>query len=214
LFIEPPLSFGARNVNYYRGEYYSGELRIDKTSHLAVRSTIFAKMTLGMPADNIPLMDLESAIAGFCAAGSLAPPGEALFLPGWHDEDWKRLFRFTSTRRVRAGDALIRGGEPDRTLYFVLHGELEVIAHSGDGLTMGRVALVGAGSLLGELAFFDGGPRSAGAWAVDDCEVAAMTPDQYTAFEQSNPALARELLFALGRILAIRLRRTTTKVVR
>jgi CRP/FNR family transcriptional regulator, cyclic AMP receptor protein len=52
-----------------------------------------------------------------------------------------------------AGDALIRRGEPDRTLYFVLHGDLEVIVHSGDGLTMGRVALVGAGSLLGELAF-------------------------------------------------------------
>ena len=77
---------------------------------------------------------------------------------------------------------------------------------------MGRVALVGAGSVLGELAFFDGGPRSAGAWAVNDCEVAAMTPDQFIAFEQSSPSLARELLFALGRILAIRLRRTNAKV--
>jgi CRP-like cAMP-binding protein len=79
---------------------------------------------------------------------------------------------------------------------------------------MGRVAQVGAGSVLGELAFFDGGPRSAGAWAVDDCEVAAMTLDQYSAFEQSSPALARDLLFALGRILAIRLRRTNVKIVR
>jgi hypothetical protein len=41
-----------------------------------------------------------------------------------------------------------------------------------------------------------------------------MTPDQYAAFEQTSPALARELIFALGRILAIRLRRTTAKVVR
>jgi CRP/FNR family transcriptional regulator, cyclic AMP receptor protein len=77
---------------------------------------------------------------------------------------------------------------------------------------MGRVALVEAGSVLGELAFFDGGPRSAGAWAVRNCEVAAMTPDQYTAFEKSSPVLAREMLFALGRVLAIRLRRTTAKV--
>ena len=134
-------------------------------------------------------------------------------LPRWRDEDWKQLFRFTSTRKVVAGEALIRHGEPDRTLYFVLHGDLEVIVRSDDGLTMGRVALVGAGSVLGELAFFDGGPRSAGAWAVDDCEVAAMTPDQYAAFEQSSPALGRELLFALGRILAIRLRRTNAKIV-
>ena len=171
-------------------------------------------MTLDMPADDIPLKDLESAIASFRASGSLATPSEALLLPGWRGEDWEQLFRFTSTRRVRAGDALIRRGEPDRTLYFVLHGELEIIAQSVDGLTMGRVARVGAGSVLGELSFFDGGPRSAGAWAVDDCEVAAMMPDQYTAFEQSSPALARELLFALGRILASRLRMTTAKAVR
>src|SRR5208282_3378860 len=115
-----------------------------------------AKMTLGMPADNIPLRDLESAIASFRTSGSLATPSDALLLPGWRDEDWQQLFRFTSIRRVMAGEALIRRGEPDRTLYFVLQGELEVIVHSGDGVTMGRVSLVGAGSVLGELAFFDG----------------------------------------------------------
>ena len=171
-------------------------------------------MILGMRADNISLEDLEAAIARFRAGSSSATPDDALLLPCWRDEDWKELFRFTSIRRLMAGDALIRRGEPDRTLYFVLQGDLEVIVHSGDGLTMGRVSLIGAGSVLGELAFFDGGPRSAGAWAVEDSEVAAMTPDQYAAFEQTSPALARELIFALGRILAIRLRRTTAKVVR
>jgi CRP-like cAMP-binding protein len=170
-------------------------------------------MTPGMPADNIASQDLESAIASFRARGSAATPGDTVLLPNWRDEDWKQLFRFTSIRRVMAGDALIRRGESDRTLYFVLHGDLEVIAHSGDGLSMGRVALVGAGSVLGEQAFFDGGPRSAGAWALGDCEVAAMTPDQYTAFEQSSPVLSRDLLFAFGRILAIRLRSTTARIV-
>ena len=135
-----------------------------------------------------------------------------MLLPNWRDQEWKQLFRFTSIRSVVAGDALIRHGESGRTLYLVLHGDLEVIVHSGDGISMGRVALVGAGSVLGELAFFDGGPRSAGAWAVKDCEIAAMAPDQYIAFEQSSPNLAREFLFALGRILAIRLRRTNAKV--
>ena len=132
-------------------------------------------MTFDMPTDAIPSQDLEAAIASLRAGGSHPTAAEAIQLPNWRDEDWKRLFGFTSIRRVMAGDALIRHGEPNRTLYFVLHGQLEVIIHSGDGLSMGRVALVGAGSVLGELAFFDGGPRSAGAWAVDDCEVAAIT---------------------------------------
>jgi CRP/FNR family transcriptional regulator, cyclic AMP receptor protein len=167
-----------------------------------------------MPADAIVSKDLDSAIASFRAAGSVAAAGEGPLLPDWRDDDWRQLFRFASIRSVRAGDALIRSGEPDRTLYFVLDGALEIIVHSGDGLSMGRVALVRAGSVLGELAFFDGGPRSAGAWAVDACEVAAITPDQYAAFERSNLALARELIFALGRILALRLRRTNAKAVR
>jgi CRP/FNR family transcriptional regulator, cyclic AMP receptor protein len=166
-----------------------------------------------MPAVTIPSMDLESAIASFRAGATVATAGEALLLPNWGDQDWKQLFRFTNIRRVRPGDALIRHGEPDRTIYFVLRGQLEVIVRSGDGISMGSVALVGAGSVLGELAFFDGGPRSAGAWAVDDCEVAAMSPDQYSAFEKISPALAHELLFALGRVLAIRLRRTNARVV-
>ena len=158
--------------------------------------------------------DIDAAIANFRASVSFATPGAALLLPEWHDEDWRTLFRFTTTRRLVAGDALIRRGEPDRTLYFVLAGKLEVTARSGDGQTMGRVAQVAAGSVLGELAFFDGGPRSAGAWATTDCDVAAMTPDQFTGFDANHPALARGLLFALGRILAIRLRNTTAMVGR
>jgi CRP-like cAMP-binding protein len=107
---------------------------------------------------------------------------------------------------------VIRHGEPDQTIFFVLHGQLEVTLR-GDGISMGRLALVEAGSILGELAFFDGGPRSANAWAVDACEVAAMTVDQFRAFEEASPGLARDLVFALGRILATRLRRTNVRLV-
>jgi CRP/FNR family cyclic AMP-dependent transcriptional regulator len=166
-----------------------------------------------MPADNVPSKEFASAIARFRASSSVATPGEVLLLPSWSDEAWKQLFHFTNMRTVKASDALIRRGESDRTLYFVLRGGLEVIVHSVDGLAMGRVGVVGVGSVLGELAFFDGGPRSAGAWAIDDCEVAAMSPEQYAAFEQSSPILARDLLFALGRILAIRLRSTNARFV-
>jgi CRP/FNR family cyclic AMP-dependent transcriptional regulator len=153
-----------------------------------------------------------SAIAGFRAGGAAAGRDEALWLPDWSDEDWNLLFGFLDIRQVTSGDALIRRGEPDRTFYFVLRGELEIIVQSSDGLSMGRLARVRAGAVLGELAFFDGGPRSATAWAVTPCEVGAMSPDRYAAFERASPALARSLLFALGRILATRLRRTTARL--
>ena len=155
--------------------------------------------------------DLEAAVAGFCAGSPVS--GEKLVPGDWSDEDWRELFRFTGTRQIKAGDMLIRRGDPDRTLYFVLRGDLEVAAHSGDGMSMGSLTRIGAGSVLGEQSFFDGSPRSASVWATDHCEVAAMTPEQYAAFERASPDRARDLIFALGRVLAIRLRRTTARVI-
>jgi len=162
-----------------------------------------------MPAET---KDIDQTIASF-RAGVAAASGEGLAPRGWSAEDWRELFRFTELRRVGAADALIRRGDPDRTLYFVLQGNLEVVIHSGDGMSMGPLTRVGAGSVLGEQSFFDGDPRSASVWAVVESEVAAMTPERYAGFAAARPSLARELLFALGRILAVRLRRTTAKVM-
>src|SRR5919201_1437643 len=92
--------------------------------------------------------NIDHAIASF-RAGAAAATGEALAPRGWSAEDWRDLFRFTGLRRVGAADALIRRGDPDRTLYFVLRGDLEVVVHSGDGLSMGTLTRVGAGSVLG-----------------------------------------------------------------
>lgn len=157
--------------------------------------------------------DLDTSLDSFRGGAASTQTGEGLLLGDWNDEDLRKLFGFTNIRKVTSGEALIRRGERDRTLYFVLRGKLEVVADAGDGISMGPLTRVGSGSVLGEQSFFDGNPRSASVWAVDDCDVAAMTPDQYAAFEKSSPTLARKLLFALGRILAIRLRRTTAKVV-
>jgi CRP/FNR family cyclic AMP-dependent transcriptional regulator len=175
---------------------------------LQYKQLFLVQMTFDMPHIAAPSMTPDTAIANFRASA-----GETLQLHNWRDADWQQLFRFTTFRSVAPGDALIRHGEPDRTIFFVLRGQLEVVLRSGDGISLGRVALVEAGSILGEVAFFDGGPRSATAWAVDGCEVAAMTSDQFREFGKTNPDLARELVFALGRILATRLRQTNARLV-
>ncbi len=162
-----------------------------------------------MPAETT---DIDRAIASF-RAGAAAAPGEGLVPREWSEDDWRALFGFTDFRRIKAAEALILRGAPDCTLFFVLHGSLEVVIHSGDGISMGTLTRIGPGSVLGEQSFFDGNPRSASVWAVVESEVAAMTPAQHAAFAAANPKLDRELLFALGQVLATRLRRTTAKVI-
>jgi hypothetical protein len=60
--------------------------------------------------------DIDRAIASF-RAGVAAAAGEGLTARDWSAEDWRELFRFTGLRRISAADALIRRGDPDRTLY-------------------------------------------------------------------------------------------------
>lgn len=157
--------------------------------------------------------ELERAIAALRGGGGTAADGDRLALPDWSDADWERLLDAAGFRRIAAGEAVILRGTPDRALCLVLDGEVEVMAHASDGLSFGRLAKFGPGAVVGEQSFFDGGPRSAGAWAVAACTVATLTPEQFSAFAEVNPRLGRDLLLALGRVLSIRLRRTTAKTL-
>jgi len=157
--------------------------------------------------------DRDAALASLRGAAASSSEGDRLSLPEWSDEDWGELLDVADFRRIKAGEAVIRRGTSDQALFIVLDGEVEVIAHASDGLSFGRLARFGPGSVVGEQSFFGGGPRSAGTWAVRDCMVATLTPAQFAIFADANPRLGRDLLLALGRILALRLRRTTAKTL-
>ena len=141
-----------------------------------------------------------------------AKGAEQLALPDWSAAEWQAFLDRTEIREAKAGGSVISRGTQERTLYVILRGELEVMAHSSDGVSFGRIARLGPGAVVGEQAFFDSAPRSAGAWAVGDSVLAAITPEQFAAFAKDNAGLAYDFLFALGRILSLRLERTTAQV--
>ena len=121
------------------------------------------------------------------------------------DEEWATLLEHTRSRRFEAGDTVMTAGEQDQSLYLVLEGQLEVLAPQGRR-RFRRIASVGAGSVIGELSFFDGGTRSASVRAMTEAVLAELSPAEFDALAIANPVLARRLLFDLGRILAQRLR--------
>jgi CRP/FNR family transcriptional regulator, cyclic AMP receptor protein len=144
------------------------------------------------------------------------PPASAgnveLLLADASDEEWAALLEHTRSRRFSPGDTVVTAGARDQSLYLVLEGQLEVLAERGRRGHR-RIASVGAGSVIGELSFFDGGTRSALVRAVTPAVLAELSRDDFEALAVARPVLARRLLFDLGRILAQRLRaaqRTTT----
>ena len=76
------------------------------------------------------------------------------------------------------------------------------------------IARIGAGSVLGEQSFFDNQPRSATVWAVTEGTLLLLSFDSFSKFGEAEPALARDFLFAMGRVLSIRLRNTSFRLRR
>ena len=109
---------------------------------------------------------------------------------------------------MAAGDVVIRRGDRERALYFVVGGALEVTASAAGSDALGALSREHPGSVIGEISLFDGLPRTASVWAVEPTELLRLDIDGLHAFAREQPERAHELLFALGRVLAFRLRRS------
>ncbi len=152
--------------------------------------------------------------AVFRRAESGRAPPDVLALPQWEDAHWGKLLQFTEPRPFRASEVVIQRAAADRTLYLVAAGSLEVGVTHVDGVSMTSLARIGAGSILGEQSFFDGQPRSANVWAVTNGTLLLLPFEAFSRFGDAEPALARDFLFAMARVLSIRLRNTSFRLRR
>lgn len=130
-----------------------------------------------------------------------------VLLEHWGDDAWEALLAYASRHRVLEGDYLLRDGSPDPRLYIVASGELEVLSGKR---RRPLIAAVGPGGIVGEVRFFDSGPASADVRAARNTVVLGITREAFEAFAGHHPDLGRDLLFDLGRICSLRLRRMTS----
>lgn len=126
-------------------------------------------------------------------------------LEGLSEEEWQRVIRYAQRVGFSPGDLLLKAGESDDAINIMVTGEVEVINNNSFGLSK-RIATIGEGSVFGELAFFDGQPRSASIRAITEGELLRLTRKGFDQIAAWNPGLAQQFLFDLGRILAYRFR--------
>jgi CRP/FNR family cyclic AMP-dependent transcriptional regulator len=127
---------------------------------------------------------------------------DLLFMPEATASDWATVFTHAEVRRVAAGLALVQAGEDDRALYLLTEGTVGVRLPRDES----AFKTIDAPSVVGELAFFDGRPRSATLDAVTDVEVVRLDQDGFARLTDAAPELAHAMLRDLARILALRLR--------
>lgn len=99
---------------------------------------------------------------------------------GLSDGDLDRLYDMAKPMLVRAGDVIIRQGDPGDAMYVILEGQLDVVKRSG-----GQDVSLGVrepGEVVGEMALLENVPRSANVRAITDSMLLALSKTAFEAF--------------------------------
>lgn len=129
--------------------------------------------------------------------------GPDAFQPAFNGKQWELLGTYLQPFSLQPGQVVIHQQDEDRTVYMVESGTLTV--HYEDDKGRIRLAAVGAGSAVGEGAFFSRNPRTATVQAASFCKVWSLTPIRFTELSNRQPAMALEIAMALGSLVSRRL---------
>lgn len=127
-----------------------------------------------------------------------------------NDDQWSALAHYLQPRSLSQGQVLIEQGAKDRCVYLVESGSLTV--HYEDSRSRIRMAMVGAGSVLGEGAFFGHGPRSATVQAGSECRLWCLTDLRFRELSVRHADLALALSLAMAAVLARRMHNKPKRV--
>ena len=110
------------------------------------------------------------------------------------------LDRFAAMARslsFDAGAAVVRKGDPSRSLYVIVQGRLKIANGSADGREM-VMNVLGPGDVFGEIALLDGAGRTADAICIEPVRLLALDRSDLIPVLDSNPSLMQRMLVAIA----------------
>ncbi len=125
--------------------------------------------------------------------------------------DPARIVRHLERMELEGGQVLIRQGDTDQDAYFLERGRLTVLLRREDGEEM-RLRTLRPGTVVGELAVYLGGERTASVVADGRAVVYRLGVEARRRMAEQDPAAAAALHAILATILAERLRATIDTV--
>ena len=177
----------------------------DRISALSAAPDALMEVMSAQPFDELDraLEFFENRLTGDTAAPALESLGDHPVLRGISADDLTRLEGLLEHRFFAAGDYLIRSGDAVSELLLITSGVVsETVEVPGGGVH--RVATLGAGMTIGELALLTGVPRIGDARADTEVECDALPADALAGLRELDANLRAVLLRNLLEIVAAR----------
>ena len=109
-------------------------------------------------------------------------------------------------------EIVFREGDRTRDLYSLTKGKMSVKIHLHESDSQKRLFTYTPGTVFGEMAFLDGGSRSASVWAAEASEALCLPYDNFRRLGRTEPELCTKLIQNLAIEIIGRLRRTSNQV--
>ena len=123
-----------------------------------------------------------------------------------------KLQEFFLHRKIETETELFKQGDPAESLFFLERGKIDVFLYS-QGRSR-RLRTLGPGGLVGEMALYSKGERSATARAHAGSEIWELTQDQWDHLASEHPEIAERFHVYVVQLLAERLKRSNTRMAR
>jgi CRP/FNR family transcriptional regulator, cyclic AMP receptor protein len=138
-------------------------------------------------------------------------------------DDLDAIAAVSRLRGYRRGQIVFTTSDPGDTVIVVVSGRIKVTVRSADGGEL-TLAIIDPGGLVGELGVVDGGPRSADAETLEECQlllipreairdVCARVPTAGQALTNSIAAMLRRLTESTADLVFLDLPRRVAKVL-
>ena len=136
------------------------------------------------------------------------PLTKAAIFRGITGSDLELVRSFMVSRHLKHGETLFNKGDPVDGLYIIDSGQVGIRIEDVHGVQR-RIAAFTPGTMIGEIAFVEGGDRSAQAIAEEESVLWLLKREFLSNIENTNPEVVRILLTNIAREIAARLRNTT-----
>ncbi len=118
-------------------------------------------------------------------------------------QDARTVVSYLREMSFGRGELLFQAGDSHASAYLLLVLDGEVAVDTGDSVP---IAVLGAGSVLGEMALLDGAPRSATCTAMSHVQAAGLAQRGLERLIDEHPRVAAKLMVVLAQHMAERLR--------